>query len=102
MFNITPLVRNLIILNVAIFLLQNLVSGMTQVIFTMAYRSGILLRINSSRIYFARQHLPFFPTTCFCKRLHFAPILEHYWGEAENFSPSTSLREWVQPSFMPS
>ncbi|MCX8489507.1 MAG: rhomboid family intramembrane serine protease [Cyclobacteriaceae bacterium] len=82
MFNVTPLVRTLIIINVAVFLLQNLFEnlGVTQLMslwdinsdyfrpyqfFTYMFAHGSFTHILFNMIAFAS----------------FAPILEGYWGD---------------------
>jgi membrane associated rhomboid family serine protease len=82
MFNITPLVRNIIIVNVAIFLLQNLASqyGLTELIALWDVRSPYFRPYQFFTYMFAHGgfgHI-FFNMLAFAS---FAPILEGYWGD---------------------
>ncbi|MBX7124578.1 MAG: rhomboid family intramembrane serine protease [Cyclobacteriaceae bacterium] len=79
MFNITPLVRNIIIINVVVYLLQNLlqITGLLALwpigtdffqpyqFFTYMFAHGGMGHIFFNMLAFAS----------------FAPILEHYWGD---------------------
>ncbi len=82
MFNITPLVRNIIIVNVAIFLLQNLASqyGLTELMALSDVRSPYFRPYQFFTYMFAHGgfgHI-FFNMLAFAS---FAPILEGYWGD---------------------
>ncbi len=82
MFNVTPLVRNIIIVNVVIFLLQNLASqyGLTEIMALSDIRSGNFRPYQFFTYMFAHGsfgHI-FFNMLAFAS---FAPILESYWGD---------------------
>jgi membrane associated rhomboid family serine protease len=82
MFNITPLVRTIIIINVVVFLAQNLLSQLyiTQFLSLWDFRSGLFRPYQIFTYMFAHgsfMHI-FFNMLAFAS---FAPILESYWGE---------------------
>lgn len=82
MFNITPLVRTIIIINVVVFLAQNLLSQLyiTQFLSLWDFRSGHFRPYQIFTYMFAHgsfMHI-FFNMLAFAS---FAPILESYWGE---------------------
>lgn len=82
MFNITPLVRTLIIINVIVFLTQNLLEGLyvTQYLSLWDFKSGLFRPYQFFTYMFAHgsfMHI-FFNMLAFAS---FAPILESYWGE---------------------
>jgi len=82
MFNITPLVRNLIILNVAVFLFQSLLPGITHIVSLWPIRSEYFAPYQFFTYMFAHGSIShiFFNMLALAS---FAPILEHYWGEAK-------------------
>lgn len=82
MFNITPLVRTIIIINVVVFLAQNLLRDLyiTQYLSLWDFRSGLFRPYQIFTYMFAHgtfMHI-FFNMLAFAS---FAPILESYWGE---------------------
>lgn len=82
MFNITPLVRTLIIINVAVFLLQNLFAnlGVTELMSLWDIHSGYFKPYQFFTYMFAHgsfTHI-LFNMIAFAS---FAPILEGYWGD---------------------
>lgn len=82
MFNITPLVRNLIIVNIVVFLLQNLIGDdlLTMYISLWDMHSPNFKPYQFFTYMFAHggfMHI-FFNMLALAS---FAPILEHYWGE---------------------
>ncbi|MFM7485778.1 MAG: rhomboid family intramembrane serine protease [Cytophagales bacterium] len=82
MFNITPLVRTIIIINVVVFLAQNLLSQLyiTQFLSLWDFRSGLFRPYQIFTYMFAHgsfMHI-FFNMLAFAS---FAPTLESYWGE---------------------
>jgi len=82
MFNVTPLVRNIIIVNVVIFLLQNLASqfGLTEIMALSPLQSPYFRPYQFFTYMFAHGsfgHI-FFNMLAFAS---FAPILESYWGD---------------------
>ena len=82
MFNITPLVRTLIIINVAVFLLQSLFAnlGVTQLMSLWDINSDYFRPYQFFTYMFAHgsfTHI-FFNMIAFAS---FAPILEGYWGD---------------------
>ena len=82
MFNFTPLVRTIIIINVVVFLAQNLLSQLyiTQFLSLWDFRSGLFRPYQIFTYMFAHgsfMHI-FFNMLAFAS---FAPILESYWGE---------------------
>ena len=94
MFNLTPLVRNLIIVNVVVFLLQNLAPiaitrtidgqevtlGLTHIISLWGIGSPLFGPYQFITYMFAHggfSHI-FFNMLALAS---FAPILEHYWGD---------------------
>lgn len=84
MFNITPLVRTIIIINVVVFLAQNLLSQLyiTQFLSLWDFRSGLFRPYQIFTYMFAHgsfMHI-FFNMLAFAS---FAPILESYWGESK-------------------
>lgn len=87
MFNITPLVRTLIIINVIVFLAQNLLEGLyvTQYLSLWDFKSGLFRPYQFFTYMFAHgsfMHI-FFNMLAFAS---FAPILESYWGEKKFLS----------------
>ncbi|MFM7430664.1 MAG: rhomboid family intramembrane serine protease [Flammeovirgaceae bacterium] len=87
MFNITPLVRTLIIINVVVFLAQNLLEGLyvTQYLSLWDFKSGLFRPYQFFTYMFAHgsfMHV-FFNMLAFAS---FAPILESYWGEKKFLS----------------
>jgi membrane associated rhomboid family serine protease len=87
MFNVTPLVRTIIIVNVVIFLAQNLLSGLyiTEYLSLWDIRSGLFRPYQIFTYMFAHgsfMHI-FFNMLAFAS---FAPILESYWGEKKFLS----------------
>jgi membrane associated rhomboid family serine protease len=82
MFRVTPLVRNLVIINVAVFLAQNLLSGLyiTEYLSLWDLRSPYFRPYQFFTYMFAHggfTHI-FFNMLALAS---FAPILESYWGE---------------------
>ncbi|MCA6368851.1 MAG: rhomboid family intramembrane serine protease [Cytophagales bacterium] len=82
MFNVTPLVRTLIIINVAVFLLQNLFAnlGVTELMSLWDIHSGYFRPYQFFTYMFAHgsfTHI-LFNMIAFAS---FAPILEGYWGD---------------------
>jgi membrane associated rhomboid family serine protease len=82
MFNVTPLVRTLIIINVVVFLAQNLLAELhiTEFLSLWDLRSGLFRPYQIFTYMFAHGgfgHI-FFNMLAFAS---FAPILESYWGE---------------------
>jgi membrane associated rhomboid family serine protease len=82
MFNVTPLVRTLIIVNVAVFLLQNLFAnlGVTELMSLWDIHSGYFRPYQFFTYMFAHgsfTHI-LFNMIAFAS---FAPILEGYWGD---------------------
>ncbi len=80
MFNVTPLVRTLIIINVAIFLLQNVAEQFTVYLSLWPIGSPYFQPYQFFTYMFAHGgfgHI-FFNMFAF---VSFAPILEQYWGE---------------------
>ena len=82
MFNVTPLVRTLIIINIGVFLLQNLASGLylTEYLSLWDMHSGFFRPYQFFTYMFAHGsfgHI-FFNMLAFAS---FAPILEGYWGD---------------------
>jgi Uncharacterized membrane protein (homolog of Drosophila rhomboid) len=82
MFNVTPLVRTLIIINIAVFLLQNLAAGfhLTEYLSLWDMHSGYFRPYQFFTYMFAHGgfgHI-FFNMLAFAS---FAPILESYWGD---------------------
>lgn len=82
MFNLSPLVRNLIIINVVVFLLQNLASGLhlTTYLALWDLHSGLFRPYQFFTYMFAHGgfgHI-FFNMLALAS---FAPILENYWGD---------------------
>lgn len=82
MFNITPLVRTLIIINVAVFLLQNLAANLylTEYLSLWDMRSEYFKPYQFFTYMFAHGgfgHI-FFNMLAFAS---FAPVLESYWGD---------------------
>jgi membrane associated rhomboid family serine protease len=82
MFNITPLVRTLIIINVGIFLLQNLLANLhiTEYMSLWDIHSGLFRPYQFFTYMFAHGgfgHI-FFNMLAFAS---FAPVLESHWGE---------------------
>ncbi len=82
MFNVTPLVRTLIIINVAVFLLQNLFAnlGVTELMSLWDIHSGYFKPYQFFTYMFAHgsfTHI-LFNMIAFAS---FAPILEGYWGD---------------------
>jgi membrane associated rhomboid family serine protease len=82
MFNITPLVRTLIIINVGIFLIQNLFSNwhVTEYMSLWGLNSGLFRPYQVFTYMFAHGgfgHI-FFNMLAFAS---FAPVLESYWGD---------------------
>jgi membrane associated rhomboid family serine protease len=82
MFNITPLVRTLIIINVAVFLLQNLLSNLyiTELMSLWDIHSEAFRPYQFFTYMFAHGsfgHI-FFNMLAFAS---FAPVLEGYWGD---------------------
>jgi membrane associated rhomboid family serine protease len=82
MFNVTPLVRNIIIVNVVIFLLQNLAGqfGLTEIMALSPLQSPYFRPFQFFTYMFAHGsfgHI-FFNMLAFAS---FAPILESYWGD---------------------
>src|SRR6478736_9730086 len=82
MFNVSPVVRNLIIINVVIFLLQNLAAGLyiTESISLWDLRSPMFKPYQFFTYMFAHgsfMHI-FFNMLALAS---FAPILENYWGD---------------------
>lgn len=82
MFNLTPLVRTLIIINVGVFLVQNLFANLhvTEYLSLWDLRSGFFRPYQFFTYMFAHGgfgHI-FFNMLAFAS---FAPILENYWGE---------------------
>lgn len=82
MFNVTPLVRNLIIINIVIFLLQNLIGDdlLTMYISLWDMHSPNFRPYQFFTYMFAHggfMHI-FFNMLALAS---FAPILEHYWGD---------------------
>jgi membrane associated rhomboid family serine protease len=82
MFNVTPLVRTLIIINVAVFLLQNLFAnfGVTELMSLWDTHSGYFKPYQFFTYMFAHgsfTHI-LFNMIAFAS---FAPILEGYWGD---------------------
>ena len=82
MFNITPLVRTLIIINVAVFLLQNLLSNLyiTEYMSLWDIHSDFFKPYQFFTYMFAHGsfgHI-FFNMLAFAS---FAPVLETYWGD---------------------
>ena len=82
MFNITPLVRTLIIINVGVFLLQNLLANLhiTEYMSLWDVHSGLFRPYQFFTYMFAHGgfgHI-FFNMLAFAS---FAPVLEGYWGE---------------------
>lgn len=82
MFNVTPLVRNLIIINIVVFLLQNLIGDdlLTMYISLWDMHSPNFRPYQFFTYMFAHggfMHI-FFNMLALAS---FAPILEHYWGE---------------------
>ncbi|UXE65278.1 MAG: rhomboid family intramembrane serine protease [Chryseotalea sp. WA131a] len=87
MFNITPLVRTIIIINVIVFLAQNLLEGLyvTQYLSLWDFKSGLFRPYQFFTYMFAHgsfMHI-FFNMLAFAS---FAPILESYWGEKKFLS----------------
>lgn len=80
MFNLTPVVRNLIIINIVIFLIQKLVPTFTYVMALYDIQSGYFRPYQFFTYMFAHgdfMHI-FFNMLVFAS---FAPILESYWGD---------------------
>ncbi len=82
MFNVTPLVRTLIIINIGVFLLQNLAAGfhLTEYLSLWDMHSGYFRPYQFFTYMFAHGgfgHI-FFNMLAFAS---FAPILESYWGD---------------------
>lgn len=82
MFNLSPVVRNIIIINVVIFLLQNLAAGLyvTEYISLWDIHSPMFKPYQFFTYMFAHgsfMHI-FFNMLALAS---FAPILEHYWGD---------------------
>lgn len=82
MFNITPLVRTLIIINVGVFLMQNLLSNLyiTEYLSLWPVDSGLFRPYQVFTYMFAHGgfgHI-FFNMLAFAS---FAPVLESYWGD---------------------
>jgi membrane associated rhomboid family serine protease len=87
MFSITPLVRTIIIINVIVFLAQNLLEGLyvTQYLSLWDFKSGLFRPYQFFTYMFAHGsflHI-FFNMLAFAS---FAPILESYWGEKKFLS----------------
>lgn len=96
MFNLTPLVRNLIIINVVVFLLQQLMPvaftrsidgqevslGLTQIISLWGIGTPLFAPYQFFTYMFAHGGLGhiFFNMLALAS---FAPILEHYWGDTK-------------------
>lgn len=82
MFSLTPLVRNIIIINVAVFLAQNLFRNMhlTEYLSLWDLHSGLFRPYQFFTYMFAHGGLGhiFFNMLALAS---FAPILESYWGE---------------------
>ena len=82
MFNVSPVVRNIIIINVVIFLLQNLAAGLyiTEYISLWDLHSPMFKPYQFFTYMFAHgsfMHILFNMLAL----ASFAPILEHYWGD---------------------
>src|SRR5690348_6197884 len=82
MFNLTPVVRNIIIINVVVYLLQNFGSGLnlTAYLALWYFHSGFFRAYQFFTYMFAHgsfSHI-FFNMLALAS---FAPILENYWGE---------------------
>jgi membrane associated rhomboid family serine protease len=82
MFNLTPVVRNLIIINVVIYLGQLMVPALTYYLALFDKNSGFFQPYQFFTYMFA--HSPSSPFHVMFNMLalaSFAPILENYWGE---------------------
>jgi membrane associated rhomboid family serine protease len=80
MFNLTPVVRNLIIINVVVFLLQQFIPAFTSFLALYDIHSGFFKPYQFFTYMFAHggfMHI-FFNMLALAS---FAPILEGYWGE---------------------
>jgi membrane associated rhomboid family serine protease len=80
MFNVTPVVRNLIIINIVVFLLQQLIPTFTYFLALYDLQSGYFKPYQFFTYMFAHggfMHI-FFNMLALAS---FAPILESYWGE---------------------
>jgi len=80
MFNITPVVRNLIIINIVVFLIQKLVPNFTYIMALYDVQSGFFRPYQFFTYMFAHgdfMHI-FFNMLALAS---FAPILENYWGD---------------------
>jgi membrane associated rhomboid family serine protease len=80
MFNVTPVVRNLIIINIVVFLLQQFIPAFTYFLALYDVQSGYFKPYQFFTYMFAHggfMHI-FFNMLALAS---FAPILESYWGE---------------------